>query len=398
MSARELLLFRRDDAYALVDGALPEVSADVALQDTIAPICEAAEALAGAPVTLTMRLLSPEQSLNVLHCDRAPSLAEWSPLDRVGEHVGALGAEAVHSDAGAPWYRPAFHDRLLRFASDALVERGVRVERPAEQTRVSPLSCIYRLPTGSGVYWVKATRPVAFVPEGPVMAALSEAFPDYVPAPLAFENDCTLFANFGERMEPDRPLAEVEPIFAALARIQIEGDSLLELPHLQRWPLSNLAKDLEASRGVLGEDVDELMVRAERDISDLASFGIGDHLAHGDYYWGNLATKDGQLRIFDWSDASTGHPFFDALYATTGYDETLRIEARNLYLEPWRARVEGDLEAAWAIADRVAPANSLVRNTRLLSYFEPWERPTCEPHRLYWARRFRESYGMGPDR
>ena len=83
MSARELLLVRRDDVFAVVDGALPEVSADVAVQDSIAPIREAGETLAGAPVTLTMRLLSPRQNLNVLHCDRAPNLSDWLALDRV---------------------------------------------------------------------------------------------------------------------------------------------------------------------------------------------------------------------------------------------------------------------------------------------------------------------------
>ncbi len=397
MSARELLLVRRDDVFAVVDGALPEVSADVAVQDSIAPIREAGETLAGAPVTLTMRLLSPRQNLNVLHCDRAPNLSDWLALDRVADHVGALGADAVHSDSGAPWYQPAFHERLLRFASDALAEQGIRLEQRAQQVRVSPLSCIYRLPAGATAYWVKATRPVAFVPEGPVMAALSEAFPEYIPAPIAFENDCTLFADFGERMRQEMPLAEVVPAFDALARMQIEGDALLERSDLQHWRLANLAKDLEDSRGVLGERVDDLMSLAEQDIADLAAVGIGDHLAHGDYYWGNLATKDGRLRIFDWSDASSCHPFFDALYAMTGYEEPLRREVQRIYLEHWRERSAADLDAAWEIAARVAPASSLVRNTRLLSYFEPWERPTCEPDRRYWARRFRESYGLGEE-
>ena len=65
---------------------------------------------------------------------------------------------------------------------------------------------------------------------------------------------------------------------------------------------------------------------------------------------------------------------------------------RRFYLGHWRGHAAADLEAAWPIAARIAPANNLVRNTRLLTYFEPWELSSCESDRLYWARRFRESY------
>ncbi len=392
MAARELLVVRRGDAFALVDGALPEARGDFALQDSIAPICREAGRICGGEARLTVRLLDADRNLNVFDCERAPGLREWRPLDELSAHVDPALADGLRAGDGAPWYRPGFHARLLEFARVRLARRGIGLSAAPEQVRVSPLSCIYRLPCEAGDHWVKATRPGAFVPEGAIMSALSRAFPDLVPAPIAFEEDCALFADFGERMAQGAPVAVVSEMLSRFARMQSEADALLSTPGLQSWLLEDLPKILPESRGVLGPDADALLERACDDVAALAAFGIGDHLVHGDLYWGNTTHGDGYVRIFDWSDAGVGHPFFDPIEAYFGRDEARKRQLQRAYLDVWRAHAGVDVDAAWVFASRLAPAHSLARNTRLLAHFEPWERPTCEPNQRFWAETFRGAY------
>jgi hypothetical protein len=388
MGARERLLLRCGDRFALVGGALPVLGLDVELQDSIAPVCTAATSVAGAPGVLTLRLLEDAGNLNVFDCERAPAIADWRPLEEIDSHLGHHELEALRSGGGAPWYAADFHTGLLDFARRALETRGVELSAP-EQVRVSPLSCIYRF--AGGAYWLKATRSQAFVPEGAVMRALHAAFPLLVPCPLAAEGDVTLFADFGTRMEQSTPHEVVGRAAAALARMQLEADPLLGTPGLQSWRLADLRADLEASRPALGEAAGEFLDQVEQASADLAAFGIGDHLVHGDFYWGNIALERGEPRIFDWSDAGIGHPFFDPLEGFANPDLERRKAVIEAYLSVWREALDVDVDAAWAIARRIGPAHHLARNTRLLSYLEPWERPTCEPYHAFWARLARES-------
>ncbi len=393
MSVRERLLIRLGDRFLVVNGTLPELAPGFELQDSIAPICQAASRLVGAPGILSMRLLAETGNLNLIDCDAAAArVGTWRGLDEVEEHVDGEQAEALRAGGGAPWYRAEFHSRLLDFARRALRERGVDLEHAPEQVRVSPLSCIYRLPCAGGDHWVKATRPGAFAPEGAVMSALHGAFPARVPAPLAFENDVALFADFGERMQPSTPHDVVAAAAASLARLQLESHDMLSIPGLQSWRPGDLRQDLDASRAVLGDDADGVLERIGEAVEELVAFGIGDTLVHGDFYWGNVALLEGEPCIFDWSDAGIGHPFFDPLEAFANPEPGRRERVRAAYLEVWREAVDADVDAAWEIARRLGPAHHLARNTRLLSHFEPWERPGCEPNLQFWARLAREAF------
>lgn len=392
MGSRELLLLRCGDRFGVVDGALPGLAGDFELQDSIAPVCAAALRAGGGPGILTLRLLGASANLNVFDCESAPHVGSWRSLDEVDAYVDADQAAAVRSGDGAPWYAPEFHARLLGFASTALAEAGVESRGAPEQVRVSPLSCIYRLPCRGVDHWVKATRPRAFVPEGAVMAALHSAFPALVPAPLAMDDDVALFADFGERMRQTTPHDQVAEAAAQLARLQLGGDGLLDTPGLQSWRLADLPGDLAASRPVLGPEAERLLDRLTRDVEALAACGIGDHLVHGDFYWGNIALDGGAPRFFDWSDAGIGHPFFDLLEAFASEDAERREGVAAAYLGVWRGASDGDVDAAWPLARRLGPAHNLARNTRLLSHLESWERPTVEGGQRFWARLTREAF------
>ncbi|MBW2282693.1 MAG: phosphotransferase, partial [Deltaproteobacteria bacterium] len=382
-----------------VDGSLPEVKAEFGVQDSITPLCREAQRVCGLTgnvggATLTARLRDGDRNLSVFDCEDAPGLRDWRPLGDLSEHADPALARGLCAGGGAPWYRLDFHARLLDFALAGLADRGIALSGAPEQVRVWPLSCIYRLPCEGGDHWLKATRPGAFVPEGAVMSALAGAFPDLVPAPLAFRDDCALFADFGERLAKDAPVAVAQEMLSRFARMQAEADALLDTPGLQSWRLADLPDALPESRALLGPEPDALLAKARDDVSALSEFGIGDHLVHGDVYWGNAAHGPGTLWIFDWSDAGVGHPFFDPMEAWLGSEPRHR-QLRRAYLDVWRERVEADVDAAWAIASRLAPGHHLARNTRLLSCFESWERPTLESDRGFWAGRFRAAYADG---
>ena len=381
MGVAERLLLRCDGRVASVEGGLPELELDVALQDSLVPLCRAASELADAPVVLTVRLLSPGGNLNVVECSRATAALSWSSPEVLDDWLDADQRAALQG-GGAPWYDADYHARLLGFAEQVRRELGAEAEGPPEQVRVSPLSCIYRLPRRGGDHWLKATRPRAFVPEGPVMAALARAFPGRVPAPLATGPDVALFEDFGPRMDAGTPNARVAEAASALAHMQLDDDAELPLADMQSWRLCDLRADLEGSAS-LGPGRDAFLDAVEARSRELEAFGIGDRLAHGDFYWGNLAAGP---KIFDWSDAALGHPFFDPMEALYGQPPERREAVREAYLGVWRAALGTGVDAAWGLASRLLPAHHLARNERLLSHLEPWERPCCAPQRDSWAR------------
>ena len=73
---------------------------------------------------------------------------------------------------------------------------------------------------------------------------------------------------------------------------------------------------------------------------------------HGDLHLGNVAHHDGRLVVFDWSDASVGHPFVDlaTLVGSSPPDE--RDELVSAYFASWREALPGaDLERVVGLAD-----------------------------------------------
>jgi hypothetical protein len=394
MSRRELLLLRREDAFGLANGQIPELPATFDLQDSIAPICLAARALA-PDARLTARLFAGEVVLNLFACQDAPGLDAWVPAARLHEQLDPLSPDAAQvatASGGPPWYRDAFHDQLLGFASARLAEIGVESLGAPEQVRISPLSCVYRLPCADENFWLKAARPGAFVPEAEIMLTLHGSFPDRVPPPLAFDADCVLFPDFGERLEEHEDPDLIERMLASFADLQARGDALLATPGLQSWRLADLPRDLAGAGEWLGSDAEALLRRIERDSEELGALGIGDRLVHGDFYWGNVARAGDRLHFFDWADAGISHPFFDPMVVLFASEPARAERLTRAYLDVWREHTRADVTAAWHIARRLAPAHHLARNLRLLSHLEPFERETVAGGARFFADRLKNGY------
>jgi aminoglycoside phosphotransferase (APT) family kinase protein len=67
----------------------------------------------------------------------------------------------------------------------------------------------------------------------------------------------------------------------------------------------------------------------------LADAGVPPTLVHGDPHPGNVAIRDGQPTVFDWTDAGVAHPFLDL--ATLFDDEEPTPRMADAYLESFRA-------------------------------------------------------------
>src|SRR6516165_1659712 len=102
----------------------------------------------------------------------APGLLAERPVD----HVLLNGPEELRT----PWARLEGLNELLTWASDTLAAAGRPATGAAEQQRTWNLSGLFRLPTGQGPVWLKATPRFA-TDEASVIAAFARVDPTLVP-------------------------------------------------------------------------------------------------------------------------------------------------------------------------------------------------------------------------
>jgi Ser/Thr protein kinase RdoA (MazF antagonist) len=58
-------------------------------------------------------------------------------------------------------------------------------------------------------------------------------------------------------------------------------------------------------------------------------------LIHGDLHTGNVASRDGKMQIFDWTDAAISHPFFDLDVIFSEEDSAVSEALQSVYLSAW---------------------------------------------------------------
>jgi aminoglycoside phosphotransferase (APT) family kinase protein len=69
----------------------------------------------------------------------------------------------------------------------------------------------------------------------------------------------------------------------------------------------------------------------------LAEYNLPETLVHGDFHGHNAAVREGQILVFDWTDAAISHPFMD-LAMVSGEEAWVTgvpNGAARLYLERW---------------------------------------------------------------
>lgn len=130
----------------------------------------------------------------------------------------------------------------------------------------------------------------------------------------------------------------------------------------------------------------ELAPEVERGCRELLALPVPESLVHGDFHNGNVAVTASGHVLFDWSDASLSHPFFDLAVALGGAEHPVAPAHRqpllDAYLEPWQSAGYGDraqIERALEIALRLGPLYHAVSYHQILHCCGKASRTELEP-------------------
>lgn len=272
-----------------------------------------------------------------------------------------------------PWVLPGWRGEVDRWLDAQLGARGLGPIVACEQVRTWALSCVLRVRTARGSYYLKALPP-AYGPEVAITALLATHFPTVVPPVIAADRErgWLLLADSGPLMD-DARLALWDAAVSQIAAMQraaipLVGDLLARGCQDQRLDaLAAQAATLPGDplvRAVLTDPeyaaLGALVPRLIDRCAELATFGLPATLVHGDLHSGNIAQRGDRLTFFDWGDACVAHPFFvlfallDARYFPAGAtDVGARLRAR--YLAGWEGYGSpAALRAALSLADSLA--------------------------------------------
>ena len=261
----------------------------------------------------------------------------------------------------APWTRPGWFGEASDWMLAQLESLGIKVEGEIEQVRAWFLSCIMRVATSEGEYYLKAV-PSAFRHEPPLTLDLSMHHPGFVPDVVAVdvERHWTLMRNVpGVKLAQHPDKALYLPRWAELlrrfAQVQIEYtsrvDDLLAMGCFD-FRLERLYTDaealfaeaphlLEGSNGLSAEQVTllpRLLPRLRALCDALKGSGIPPTLHHGDFHSGNILCEEDCV-VLDWSGhVGVSHPFlFLSVVSEEHTYEVVLDQLVGVYLSAWSA-------------------------------------------------------------
>jgi hypothetical protein len=268
-----------------------------------------------------------------------PSVADW-----LAEQEG--GPRPPERPA---WARPGWFAEAAAWTRGRLVELGRAPTGPVEQVKSWPISAVLRAPTLAGAVYFKAAPPL-FAAEPLITRGLAERFPDRVPAVLAVDSDRSwmLVEDVGAPIEARPDDALRERVLRALGEMQRAtlgragelfgiGCADRRLPVLDR-EIDTLLAEAGPVSGASPTAIAELRAHAPLVRALLAALddaGVPPTLVHGDLHTGNVALRDGQPALFDWTDASVAHPFVD-LATLFDDDEEPTPRMADAYLASFR--------------------------------------------------------------
>ncbi|UUU19527.1 aminoglycoside phosphotransferase family protein [Streptomyces sp. DSM 40750] len=282
----------------------------------------------------------------------------------------------------SPWARPGGLRELLDWASRTLAALGRPVTGPVEQRRTWNLAGIFRLPTGQGPVWLKATPRFAS-DEASVIAAFAQVDAGLVPTVLASGERRVLLEHIpGE----DCWAADAATVEAGVSRFVAAQAALVD----RRPPGLRDRRDR-----VLGGLVHELLDRtvelgitdqerdAARELADrwdlIAECGLPDTLVHADFHPGNWRSDGRPPVVVDFADAHWGNPVLDCLRLYDFLPEAVRSTAVRVWVDAWTAHVPAsDPARALALAEPLAHLAYAVRYQEFLDGIEASERPYHE--------------------
>ncbi|MFL5732935.1 MAG: phosphotransferase family protein [Chloroflexia bacterium] len=291
---------------------------------------------------------------------------EWTPGGNLTMAAPDASVEAVlkgrypTADGEAiPWTQTGWFREASEWMCAQLEEIGLGIEGEVEQMRAWFLSCILRVETTGGPYYLKAVPPL-FRHEPALTLDLSTRHAGFVPdvAAVDVERRWTLMRHVpGVKLiqHPDKPryLPRWEAILRRYAQVQKEYarrvDDLLAMGCFD-YRLDGLYSDVEAlfaeitqllegTGRLSAEQIDTLRgylprLRAMRDT--LAGSGLPATLHHGDFHSGNILC-DQDCVVLDWSGhVGVAHPFlFLSVVSEEHTDEEVLDRLIEVYLSEW---------------------------------------------------------------
>lgn len=300
----------------------------------------------------------------------------------------------VEPGAGSPpWRDPQWLAEAVAWIDERLADAGLRRSSvPALRGRM--WSVVARVPVGAhGTVWFKANPPGSAFEPG-LMAALGQWAPGMVPPVLAVDTERAWMLAFDagsrlrELLERDPDPAHLIPVLQRYARLQRDlsartGELLaLGVPDLRPMTLPERLETLladEALRAAVGESRCEALHGFTPELrercAELEAFGIAASLDHNDLHPNNVFGSGDSGRLFDWGDASVGHPFSTLQVvlrtARSHFGAADLGRLRSAYLETWLGHGYrlADLERAADLALRVAPISRATTWRRVFPCF-----------------------------
>ncbi len=367
-------------------GVAGPFSVDVPWWAEVGPVVGQLERALGVPV-LVVRLLDVDGGEGgrdghvTYHVEalEPPEPGALKPPKQRAVHQGLLGGdEALRS----PWARTDGLRELLDWASRTLAALGRPVTGPVEQRRTWNLAGLFRLPTGQGPVWLKATPHFASE-EATVIAAFAEVDAGLVPTVLGSGERRVLLEHIpGE----DCWAADAATVEAGVRRFVAAQAALVD----RRPPGLRDRRD-----EVLGERLRELLDHtadlglssqeraAARRLADrwgrLAECGLPDTVVHADFHPGNWRSDGGPPVVVDFADAHWGNPVLDCLRLYDFLPEAARSTAVRTWVDAWKSHVPAsDPARALALAEPLAHLAYAVRYQEFLDGIEASERPYHE--------------------
>jgi hypothetical protein len=307
--------------------------------------------------------------------------------DVVWDGATVPGVLAPH-ERRMQWAEPGGPTRVLGWAAAELRALNRPIIGPPVQVKSWNLSCLYRLPTSAGPVWVKCTPPF-LAPEALAAGYVAEHDPGLVPAILATTADgkCTLMAEVPGADCWDADAATIREVLRrhVSAQVALAGRELPGLPdHRVSTLVTRTGRLVEpdvtgelsgAERHALSRLVAGLSARA----AAIAEAGLPETLVHGDFHPGNWRSDGHNRVVFDWCDASRGHPACDLIRLSGWLPAPLAELASEVWEAAWRAAVPGCAPAR--AAQLVRPIQHLeaaLTYQGFLDGIEPDERPYHE--------------------
>ncbi|GAB2941624.1 hypothetical protein GCM10027075_47830 [Streptomyces heilongjiangensis] len=341
------------------------------------------EGTLGAPV-LVLRLLTVDgggggRDGHVTYHVEAAHPPEPGALEQ--RHVDRALWNDLHP-LRSPWARADGLRDLLDWARRTLSAQGRPVTGAVEQRRTWNLAGLFRLPTGHGPVWLKATPRFAS-DEASVIAAFAEVDPGLVPTVLGSADGRVLLEHIpGEDCwNADARTIESGVRRLVAAQAALAGRRPPGLRDRRDETLAGLARRL--LDGTVHLEISARERDTARELTDrwglLASCGLPDTLVHADFHPGNWRGNGGLPVVVDFADAHWGNPVLDCLRLLDHLPAAVRATAVRTWVDAWRSHVPTSAPArALALAEPLAHLSYAVRYQEFLDGIEPSERPYHE--------------------